>query len=269
MIVFPNCKINLGLYVVDKRPDGYHNLQTVFFPVPFQDMLEIIPSDEFHFHATGLTIPGDPEKNLCIRAWELLKHRFPKLPPVDLYLHKIIPMGGGLGGGSSNGSFMLIALNRLFQLGLTSPELQELALQLGSDCPFFIVNEPVVATGRGEHMQPTSINLNGYTLTLIMPGIHVSTAQAFAGIRPHDPGVDLANRICEAPVTWKDWLVNNFEETVFPAFPAIRQLKEWLYAQGAVYASMTGTGSTVYGLFQTDNLELPPPPIGDMRIFAL
>ena len=269
MIVFPNCKINLGLHVVRKRPDGYHDLQTVFFPVPFRDMLEIVPAQAFRLDATGLPIPGDPAKNLCIRAWELLKQRFPDLPPVHLLLHKLIPMGGGLGGGSSNGSFMLIALNRLFQLGLSSSELQALALQLGSDCPFFIVNEPVVATGRGEQMQPVSLNLNGYTLVLVMPGLHVSTAQAFGGIRPRDPGIDLRTRITEPPETWKNWLVNDFEETVFPAFPDIRQIKEWLYEQGAVYASMTGTGSTVYGLFAGDAPQLPEPPRGALRLFSL
>lgn len=259
MIVFPNCKINLGLQVVQKRPDGYHDLQTVFFPVPFHDILEILPSSSVEFTSTGLPIPGDISSNLCVKAYELMKARFPDLPPVHIQLHKIIPMGGGLGGGSSNGSFTLLALNELFDLKLSTNELMDMALQLGSDCPFFLVNQPSFATGRGEQIKPVDINLKGYYLVLILPGIHVSTAQAFSGVSPKQPTTDLFHEIHSSPNTWKDWLVNDFEESVFVQFPEIAAIKSWLYDKRAVYASMTGTGSTVYGLFTEKPLFTEAP----------
>lgn len=268
MIVFPNCKVNLGLHVVQKRPDGYHDLQTVFFPLPFRDILEILPSSSFAFHSTGLTIPGDPASNLCVKAYQLVKDRFPELPPVYIHLHKIIPMGGGLGGGSSNGSFTLLALNEIFDLKLARKDLLEMSIQLGSDCPFFIMNEPSYATGRGEQMKPVDINLKGYYIILVLPGIHVSTAQAFSGIIPKKPKKDLEHNIGMAPDRWKDWLINDFEDSVFLQFPEIEVIKSWLYQQGAVYASMTGTGSTVYGLFK-EKPALAQAPNGEVHIIAL
>ncbi|MFN6335820.1 MAG: 4-(cytidine 5'-diphospho)-2-C-methyl-D-erythritol kinase [Sphingobacteriales bacterium] len=268
MIVFPNCKVNLGLHVVQKRPDGYHDLQTVFFPLPFRDILEILPSSSFALHSTGLTIPGDPASNLCVKAYQLVKDRFPELPPVHIHLHKIIPMGGGLGGGSSNGSFTLLALNEIFDLKLARKDLLEMSIQLGSDCPFFIMNEPSYATGRGEQMKPVDINLKGYYIILVLPGIHVSTAQAFSGIIPKKPKTDLEHNIGMAPDSWKDWLINDFEDSVFLQFPAIEVIKSWLYQQGAVYASMTGTGSTVYGLFK-EKPALAQAPNGEVHIIAL
>lgn len=267
MILFPNCKINLGLHVVQKRPDGYHDLQTVFYPVPFRDILEIIPSDSFSFTSTGLPIPGDPAQNLCVKAYALLKQRFPELPPVHIHLHKIIPMGGGLGGGSSNGSFTLLGVKQLFNLTLSTEELQALALQLGSDCPFFMLNQPAFATGRGEQLSTIDINLKGYYLVLILPGIHVSTAQAFAGIMPTPPQYDLKHKITTVPSSWKAWLVNDFEHTVFAQFPEIASIKQRLYEQGAVYAAMSGTGSTVYGLF-TEKPDLASLP-GQLLTIAL
>jgi 4-diphosphocytidyl-2-C-methyl-D-erythritol kinase len=268
MIVFPNCKVNLGLHVVQKRPDGYHDLQTVFFPLPFRDILEILPSSSFAFHSTGLTIPGDPASNLCVKAYQLMKDRFPELPPVHIHLHKIIPMGGGLGGGSSNGSFTLLALNELFDLKLARKDLLEMSIQLGSDCPFFIMNEPSYATGRGEQMKPVDINLKGYYIILVLPGIHVSTAQAFYGIIPKKPKTDLEHNIGMAPDSWKDWLINDFEDSVFLQFPEIEVIKSWLYQQGAVYASMTGTGSTVYGFFK-EKPALAQAPNAEVHIIAL
>ena len=268
MILFPNCKINLGLHVVQKRSDGYHDLQTVFYPVPFRDILEIIPSQSFSFQYTGLAIPGDASSNLCVKAYELMKQRFPELPPVQILLHKIIPMGGGLGGGSSNGSFTLIGLNKLFNLQLSQEELLDMSLQLGSDCPFFIINEPAYATGRGEQMQTLNINLKGYYLVLILPGLHVSTAQAFSGITPKQPAKDLQPIISKAPETWKGELVNDFEVSVFTQYPQIEKIKNWLYDQGAVYASMTGTGSTVYGIF-SQKPDLKQTVQGEQHIIAL
>lgn len=268
MILFPNCKINLGLHVVQKRSDGYHELQTVFYPVPFRDILEIIPSQSFNFQSTGLAIPGDASSNLCVKAYHLMKQRFPELPPVQILLHKIIPMGGGLGGGSSNGSFTLIGLNKLFNLQLSQEELLDMSLQLGSDCPFFIINVPAYATGRGEQMQTLNINLKGYYLVLILPGLHVSTAQAFSGITPKQPAKDLQTIISKAPETWKSELVNDFEVSVFTQYPPIEHIKNWLYDQGAVYASMTGTGSTVYGIF-SQKPDLKQSAQGEQHIIAL
>lgn len=268
MILFPNCKINLGLHVVQKRSDGYHDLETVFFPVPFRDILEIIPSTTFRFTSSGIPIPGDPSSNLCVKAYDLLKQQFPDLPPVHIHLHKIIPMGGGLGGGSSNGSFTLLALNQLFDLKLSQDALMDFALELGSDCPFFILNQPAYATGRGEKLEQITINLNGYYLALILPGIHVSTAQAFSGIIPKQPIISLKNCIASNPAAWKNEVINDFETSVFPIHPTIAQIKSDLYAQGAVYASMTGTGSTVFGLFK-EKPTLTPIANVDAHIIAL
>jgi 4-diphosphocytidyl-2-C-methyl-D-erythritol kinase len=252
MIVFPNCKINLGLQVLRKRPDGYHDLQTIFYPVALHDVLESVPSDSFHFEQTGSPIAGEQGSNLCVKAWQLLKEHFPQMPDMSLHLHKAIPMGAGLGGGSADGSFTLRLLNDQFSLGLDERGLIELALQLGSDCPFFIMNRPVLATGRGEKMTPVDIDLSRLYIVLLHPGIHVSTAEAFAGITPRDRGLDLAARIMEPIETWKDWLTNDFEATVFGRYPEIAEAKRWLYEQGAVYASMTGSGSSVYGIFRNE-----------------
>jgi len=260
MIVFPNCKINLGLQVLQKRPDGYHDLQTIFYPVAFHDILEFVPSSAFTFQHSGLDIPGGSDSNLCVRSYRLLKDRFPALPPVTMHLHKVIPMGAGLGGGSSDGSFALKALNEHFRLGLAHDELLKLSLQLGSDCPFFIENQPAVATGRGEQMKPLDLDLAGYTLILVHPGVHVSTADAFAGIIPNNAEYDLARKIREPIDTWQHWLRNDFEGPVFAKYPVIREAKEWLYAQGALYASMTGSGSSVFGIFRSLPDRFPSAP---------
>jgi 4-diphosphocytidyl-2-C-methyl-D-erythritol kinase len=250
MIVFPNCKINLGLDILRKRPDGYHDLQTVFYPVPYTDMLEFVEAPEFRFDSTGITIPSDHSSNLCVKAYKLMQERFPDLPAVHMHLHKIIPMGAGLGGGSSDGAFTLSALNEYFRKQLSASVLIEMSLKLGSDCPFFIVNQPVVAFGRGEIMEPVILNLAGYTLVMIHPGIHVSTKDVFAGIVPRNASADLKQRITEPVDTWKNWLGNQFEETVGAKFPMILEIKAMLYQQGAVYASMSGSGSVVFGLFR-------------------
>lgn len=254
MIVFPNCKINLGLYVVSKREDGYHDIQTIFYPVPFRDMLEFIPSQTLTFDQTGLPIPGKSEDNLCMKAYHLLKKRFPELPPLHIHLHKIIPLGGGLGGGSSDAAFLLTAINTYFRLGLKQDELITLSLQLGSDCPFFMRNEPVFATGRGEIMQPVPLDLQRFTLVLALPGIHISTAEAFQGITPANPEIGLDKAIMQPVEDWRNWLRNDFEENIFSKYPAIAALKQWMYDHGATYAAMTGTGSTVYGLFESSAL---------------
>ena len=256
MIYFPNAKINLGLRVTSKREDGFHDLDTVFFPVPLHDVLEVITqstgsADAVTFTHSGIPIPGDTSSNLCIKAYYLLKKDYPDLPSILLHLHKHIPMGAGLGGGSSDGAFMLKLLNDKYKLGIGLDQLKTYALTLGSDCPFFIINEPVQAKGRGEIMQPISCELSSKTLVLVCPGIHVSTADAFRKIKL-SPDAPSCVSVIESPIQeWKDNLINDFEEPVFSAFPEIGNIKEKLYDAGALYASMTGTGSTVYGIFET------------------
>ncbi len=258
MIVFPHCKINLGLHVTRKRPDGYHDLETVFFPLGIHDALEFIPSDKFSFQHSGLDIPGTGDQNLCVKAFHLLKSKFPLLPAVTMHLHKVIPMGAGLGGGSSDGSFALSALNEYFQLGLGTEELIRLSLELGSDCPFFIVNKPSYATGRGEILEPVSIDLKGYHILLVYPGIAVSTADAFSGIVPQTPAYSLKEKIQTPVDQWSDWMVNDFERPVFERFPDIKKIRETLYSSGAVYASMSGSGSACFGIYkETPHVKFP------------
>lgn len=258
MISFPNCKINLGLYITAKRPDGYHNLETIFFPLPFTDILEFVPGHQMQFRTTGLSVNTAPEDNLCIKAYQLLKSIHPALPSLHIHLHKIIPMGAGLGGGSADAAYMLSMLNQYFVLGIQESKLMELALQLGSDCPFFIVNKPAHATGRGEILEPVTLKLTGTIIALVNPGIHVSTAQAFSSIQPREPAHNLKHRILEPVSEWMTWLTNDFEEGVASLYPEIGTVKKTLYEQGALYASMTGSGSTVYGIFnETPKLNFP------------
>ena len=247
MVVFPNAKINLGLRIVAKRPDGYHDLLSCFYPVGWTDALEILPSSTMDFTATGLPIPGDG--NLCLRAYRLLQGDW-NLPPVRMHLHKVIPIGAGLGGGSADGAFALKALNQLFSLGLTPAQLEAYARQLGSDCAFFIRNQPVYCTGRGDQFEEIMVNLAGRFVVLVNPGIHVSTAEAYAGVRPRLPATDL-KKVLQAPLdAWRETVQNDFEAQLAVKYPIIAQVKETLYHSGAVYASMTGSGSPVYGIFE-------------------
>lgn len=251
MVSFPNCKINLGLHVTRKRADGYHDLETVFYPVMLKDALEIIrgTGEGVAFSSSGLPISGHSEDNLCVKAWALLKKDFPSISAISMHLHKAIPMGAGLGGGSSDGAFALKMLNKLFQLNISQAGLEQYALQLGSDCPFFIRNKPCLATGRGELMEEIDIDLSAYRIALINRAIHVSTADAFRGVVPAQPSVPLREIINRDPSSWKELLHNDFEASVFSKFPQIAAIKASLYEHGAAYASMTGSGSTVYGLF--------------------
>ncbi|WP_018612704.1 4-(cytidine 5'-diphospho)-2-C-methyl-D-erythritol kinase [Segetibacter koreensis] len=260
MVLFPNCKINLGLNITEKRADGYHNLETVFYPVAIKDALEIIPADELSFQLSGLEVNGNKNDNLCLKAYELLKKDFEDLPYVNVYLHKAIPMGAGLGGGSADGAFMLSMLNKKFQLNLSEPQLLKYALQLGSDCPFFIINTPCFATGRGENLVPVNVDLSAYKIVLVNPGIHVSTKEAFSNLSPGMPAKSIQDIIAQPISTWKDELMNDFEKNVFEQFPAIKEIKNILYDAEAIYASMTGSGSTVFGIFESDaelNLTFP------------
>lgn len=260
MIVFPNCKINLGLHILAKRADGYHDLETVFYPIPLQDILEIIllPSEKkgiIELTQSGITVEGDLSNNICVKAYYLIKNHYPHLPGIKLHLHKQIPMGAGLGGGSADAAFLLAALNEKFELRIPHQQLSEMALELGSDCPFFLYNKPCIAYGRGEKLEAVSVNLSGWKIVLINPGIHISTADAFKGVQPRQAIPSLKEIIKLSPLVWKNRLVNQFEETVLTQHPALSQLKKELYTLGAVYASMSGSGSTIFGLFdRTVNL---------------
>jgi 4-diphosphocytidyl-2-C-methyl-D-erythritol kinase len=249
MIAFPNAKINLGLQVTGRRPDGYHNLETFFYPVPLSDMLEVVPGNSFHFRATGLVLDAVPDKNLVVRAYDLLRKEF-DLPPVQIHLHKVIPFGAGLGGGSADAAFMLKMINEMFSLGLTPEALKSYAAGIGADCPFFIDNLPAFASGTGNILTPSGINLDDYHLVIVKPPYGVSTAEAYRSITPRKPAVPLTEILARPADEWKELLVNDFEEPVFSLYPGIRELKERLYRSGAVYASMSGSGSAVFGLFR-------------------
>ena len=255
MIQFPNCKINLGLSILEKRKDGFHALETVFYPVALNDILEITTTINgqqnalVQFESSGNPIPGDVSSNLCIKAYHLLKADFPQLTPVKIHLHKKIPIGAGLGGGSSDGAAALSMLNDLFQLQLSTTQLIQYAAQLGSDCPFFILNEASHATGRGEIMQPIPINLSNFTMALIHPNIPISTGWAFQQITPAIKEKTIASIIQQPITTWKNELINDFEKPVFEAHPSLALIKHNLYEQGAIYASLSGSGSSLFGLF--------------------
>lgn len=252
MIVFPNCKINLGLSIIGKRSDGYHNLETVFYPLPFYDVLEVIhhphQNGDCALITSGIEIEGSPETNLCVKAYRLLKYDFPQLPSVKIHLHKTIPAGAGLGGGSADGAFMLMLLNDKFKLHLTEEKLLQYALMLGSDCPFFIINKPVFATQRGEVMQPVLLNLSGYHLMLINPCIHVNTGWAFSQVN-YSFQNNISNIIEQPMENWQGQLENAFEKPVFEKYPEVKTIKELLLKNGALFASMSGSGSSVYGIF--------------------
>lgn len=256
MITFPNAKINLGLNIIEKRPDGYHNLETVFYPVPVEDALEVNILNEstqkFRLHQAGLEIAGEAENNLVVKAYKLLDERF-NLPPIDIHLFKHIPSGAGLGGGSSDAAYMLKLLNEKFNLELSDENLEEYAAKLGADCAFFIRNAPTYAEGIGNIFSPISLSLKGYQIVLVKPEIFVSTRDAFAQIKSHRQEIPLKEVIKQPIEEWKERMVNDFEESVFPQFPAIKEIKEKLYEAGAIYAAMTGSGSSVFGLFKPED----------------
>lgn len=261
MIVFPNAKINLGLRILRKRRDGFHDIESAFLPVGLSDILEIVKvAGDHHGQSERLTLSGIPLEatvdNLCIRVLFLLKEKY-EIPEVNLHLHKRIPTGAGLGGGSSNAVFTLKALNEMFGLNLDVSTLMDYASKIGSDCPFFIINQPSLATGRGEKLEPLTLDLSGYTIILVQPGIIVNTTLAYKMVSPTEKDQPVKEVLRLAPEEWNGRLVNHFEAPVFEKYPEIAGLKETLYATGAVYASMTGSGSAVFGLFR-DNPTLPP-----------
>ena len=261
MITFPNAKINLGLNIIEKRPDGYHNLETIFYPINLQDALEVTRREnndkEYTLHISVAPLEGEPEDNLVVKAYKLLKKDYPGLLPVDIHMYKHIPAGAGLGGGSSDAACMIKLLNDKFSLRLSTERMEEYAAKLGADCAFFIRNKPVFATGIGNLFEPVELSLKGYHIILIKPDIFVSTRDAFAEIKPVRPAVSLKEIVKQPIETWKSSMKNDFEDSVFKKFPEIAAIKDELYDLGAVYAAMSGSGSSVYGIFEApiENVE--------------
>jgi len=250
LIVFPNCKINLGLNILRKRPDNYHDIETVFYPVDLKDALEIVANEnnKNQFTVTGLPV-GDFENNLCSKAYNLLKKDYPSLPSIKIHLHKAIPIGAGLGGGSADAAFTLQILKEKFLTKLTVAQLRDYALQLGSDCPFFLYNKPCLASGRGELLKVLDIDLSSYKIMIVNPGIQINTAWAFSKIKPAMPPTSIREIITQPVETWESNLVNDFEIPIFENYPEIKKIKSTLYKAGAVYASLSGSGSTMFGIF--------------------
>jgi 4-diphosphocytidyl-2-C-methyl-D-erythritol kinase len=248
MVSFPPCKINLGLHIIRKRGDGYHDIETCFFPIPWTDILEIVVSDQLHFTSTGTPIPGNAEDNLCLKAYHLIKKDF-DVAPVKIHLHKIIPTGAGLGGGSADAAYTLRSLNEIFKLGLPAEQLVKYAAQIGSDCAFFIYDKPMLGSGRGEILSDIKIDLKGKFLVIIKPDVHVSTAEAYAGVKPSVPSIPLQEIVNKNVLSWKGDLKNDFEESVLQKHPDIKKIKDELYAADATYACMSGSGAAVFGVF--------------------
>ena len=264
MLCFPNAKINLGLNIVSRRSDGYHELETIFYPVEIKDALEIVPTKaeltvnrEYRLFQSGLTVEGNEDYNLVIKALRLIR-REQDISAIDIHLLKKIPFGAGLGGGSANAAAMLKLTNKMFKLGYSNEQLIEMAVELGADCPFFIKNKPVFATGIGEKMEDIELDLSNYHFVLIKPDISINTGWAYSVITPKRPDISL-KEIAKMPIgRWKEVMTNDFETPIFKKHPQINDIKQQLYELGAVYASMSGSGSSVYGFFnkmpQIDNL---------------
>lgn len=248
MIIFPNAKINIGLNVLNRRPDGYHNLETIFYPITIKDALEIVIADKLSFQSTGLQIPGSIDDNLCIKAYGLIRKDF-ELPPVKIHLHKHIPVGAGLGGGSADAAFFIKLLNQTFDLGLTDDRMIGYAKQLGADCAFFIQNKPIFAFEKGDEFESIKLDLSKYKIITVMPPIQISTSEAFNGIRPQQPKDSLLELIYLPVPEWKNHIKNDFETAIFKDHIMIRWVKAALYEAGALYASMSGSGASVFGIF--------------------
>lgn len=261
MITFPNAKINLGLNIIEKRPDGYHNLETIFYPINLQDALEVAKRDndskEYTLRVCGTSLEIDDEDNLVVKAYKLLKKDHPQMLPIDIHMYKHIPAGAGLGGGSSDAAHMIKLLNEKFLLALSAEQMESYAAQIGADCAFFIKNKPVFATGIGNVFEPIELSLKGYHIVLVKPDIFVSTRDAFSQIKPTRPSVSLKEIVKQPIENWKDSMKNDFEESVFLKFPEVAAIKDELYDLGAVYAAMSGSGSSVYGIFKEpiENVE--------------
>jgi 4-diphosphocytidyl-2-C-methyl-D-erythritol kinase len=248
MIVFPNAKINIGINITSRRPDGYHNIETIFYPLPIYDALEAIPGKELTFQSSGLEIPGSADDNLCIKGYHLIKKDY-DIPPLNIHLLKHIPIGAGLGGGSANAAFFIKLVNNLFNLKLTTDHMLDYARQLGADCAFFIENKPLFAFEKGDQFESIRLDLSKYKIILVMPPVHVSTGEAYRGVKPAPVKDSLYELIAEPIQEWKYFIKNDFEESVFKNHPVIRGVKAALYDAGALYASMSGSGASVFGIF--------------------
>jgi 4-diphosphocytidyl-2-C-methyl-D-erythritol kinase len=255
MVSFPNAKINIGLNITERRSDGYHNLETVFYPVKIKDILEVVPANFMQFQSSGLSIPGNSADNLCLKAYDLICQDHP-LPPVHVYLHKLIPIGAGLGGGSADAAFFIHLLNDVFTLDLTRTQMLQYAKSLGADCAFFIDNQPAFATGVGDILEVIDVDLSAYEIVLVKPDVFISTVDAFHEVIPALPDRSLREYVALPVEQWYEVVKNDFEKSVFRKYPEIELIKNELYNQGAVYASMSGSGSSVYGIFK-DKVELP------------
>jgi 4-diphosphocytidyl-2-C-methyl-D-erythritol kinase len=254
MIAYPNAKINLGLNIIARRDDGYHDIESVMYAVPWRDIVEIVENPEGRagqviFTRTGITVPNDGKPDLCERAYHLLRSLH-EIPSVKMHLHKQIPIGAGLGGGSADAAFVLCMLNELFDLGQTDEQLSVVAADLGSDCPFFVENRPRAVYGRGEMMENIELSLAGMKLLIIYPKLHIGTAEAYAGVRPTMPTIRISDVLKRPIEQWKDILKNDFESSIFEIHPILKHVKQELYDNGAVYASMSGSGSALYGIFK-------------------
>ncbi len=251
MLFFPNAKINIGLNIVEKRNDGFHNLETVFYPIGLKDSLEFVETknSETHLQTTGIDLDVDNKDNICYKAYSLMANNF-DIPKLNIHLHKIIPTGAGLGGGSADAAFLIKEISNYFNLNINSAKLESLAAEIGSDCAFFIKNKPVFAFDRGEKFQEITLDLSNYYIYLIKPQIFVSTADAFSGIKPQKPQYSINDLINKPIEEWKDYIFNDFEQTIFNKYPLIDEIKSSMYDMGAVYASMSGSGSAVYGIFK-------------------
>jgi 4-diphosphocytidyl-2-C-methyl-D-erythritol kinase len=248
MINFPNAKINIGLNITERRPDGYHNLETIFYPVNIKDALEVIEAPELSFESSGLDIPGRAENNLCIKGYHLLKKDF-DIPPVKIHLHKNIPIGAGLGGGSADAAFFIRLMNDKFKLDLSIDQQLNYARKLGADCAFFIENKPVFAFEKGDEFETIKLDLTSYSIVLVMPDIHISTSEAYSGVKPAMVKQSLLELILEPISQWKNHMKNDFEANIFKNHLEIRGVKAALYQAGAIYASMSGSGASVFGIF--------------------
>lgn len=256
MVVFPNAKINIGLNILARHSDGYHDIESVMIPVGWKDILEIVPakSNQTTLTVSGRSVECPPEKNLVVKAYNILNQYIP-LPPVDIYLRKIIPDGAGLGGGSSDAAFTLIALNEMFSLDLTTSKLAEIAAKIGADCPFFIYNRPMIATGIGTQLTPIPVQtLQNLTLLIVKPDISISTAEAYSGVTPRIPCTGLTETITRPVNDWDGIIINDFEKSLEDKFPQIQELKSGLKKSGAVYTSLSGSGSAVYGIYESDKM---------------
>jgi len=264
MLAFANAKINIGLNITEKREDGYHNLETVFYPVKLHDVVELTDATQLGCTVEGINFPGDPLDNICVKAFRLLQqdHDFPEQ---QITLLKNIPVGAGLGGGSADAAFLIKLLDSKFKLGLSVPQMEDYARQLGADCAFFIRNTPVYAFDKGDRFEALELDLSAYFLVLVMPPVHVSTAVAYAGVKPLKRDSGLKTLLSQPVATWKDGVVNDFETSVFEEFPEIGHIKNKLYRAGALYAAMSGSGASVFAIFEKE-IALPDLEI-DNQVF--